>query len=99
MELYRKQIIVTLNQLIMARDVIFEQIINLAMKREYEDINNIFENGDVYKFSLEQFENMEDVNVQKLVKLCRKTEKTIFSLMNMNGIEEDEVQLEEDDVV
>ena len=38
---------------------------------------------------------MEDVNVQKMVKLCRKTEETIFTIMDLNGVNENEVKLNE----
>ncbi len=39
---------------------------------------------------------MEDVSVQKMVKLCRKTEETIFTIMDLNGINENKVNLSEE---
>jgi hypothetical protein len=95
MKTYREQIIETINNLIEAREIIFEQIVNLAMTNEYEHLQDAFADGDVYSFSLKHFENMEDVNIQNLVKLCIKTEKTIYSIINLNGIEENEVNLNE----
>lgn len=92
---YREQIIQTINNIIRAREVIFEQIVNLAMSNEYKHLEDAFEQGDVYRFSLNHFENMDDVNIQKLVKLCRKTEETIFTIMDLNGISENEVNLNE----
>lgn len=92
---YREQIIETINNLIEARNIIFEQILNLAMSNEFSHLKDAFEQGDVYSFSLNHFEDMEDVNAQKMVKLCRKTEETVFTIMDLNGISESEVNLNE----
>lgn len=90
---YREQTIETINNLIKAREIIFEQIINLAMSNEYDHLKETFDEGDIYTFSLKHFENMEDVNVQKLVRLCRNTENTVFTIMDLNGINKNEVNL------
>ena len=92
---YREQIIETINNLIEARNIIFEQILNLAMSNEFSHLKDAFDQGDVYSFSLNHFEDMEDVNVQKMVKLCKKTEENIFTLMDLKGINENEVNLNE----
>ncbi len=96
MKNYREQIIETINNLIEARQIIFEQIINLAMSNELNHLEDAFEEGDIYSFSLKHFENMEDENIQNLVKLCKTTEQTIFSLMNLNNVKDEEVNLNED---
>lgn len=90
---HRNEIIKIINHLIETRETIFTQIVNLAMYGELSDINTAFDINDEYKFSLSHFENISDVNVQKLVLLCQKTEETIFSLMNINTIDESEVNL------
>lgn len=90
---YREQIIETINNLVEARHIIFEQILNLAMSNEFSHLKEAFDQGDIYSFSLNHF---EDVNVQKMVKLCRKTEETIFTIMDLNGINENEVNLNEE---
>lgn len=92
---YREQIIETINNLIEARHIIFEQILNLAMKNEFNHLKDAFDQGDIYTFSLNHFDDMEDVNVQKMVKLCKKTEETVFTIMDLNGINEKEVNLNE----
>ena len=69
---YREQIIQTINNLIEAREIIFEQIVNLAMSNEFSHLKDAFDQGDIYSFSLKHFEEMEDVNVQKIVKLCKQ---------------------------
>ena len=92
----REHIIETINNLIDARELIFEQIVNLSMSNEYEYLQEVFEEGDHYEFSLNHFENMEDVNVQKLVRLCKLNEETVFTIMDLNGINECEVNLNND---
>lgn len=89
----RKQIIETIENLIEARDMIFTQIVNLAMSGEIKHLENAFDIGDEYGFVLSHFEDLEDQNVQILVTLCKKAEETIFSIMNINGINENEVSL------
>ena len=49
---YREQLIETINNLIKARHIIFEQILNIAMSNEFSHLNEAFEQGDVYSFSL-----------------------------------------------
>ncbi len=92
---YRGQIIEAINNLIEARHTIFEQILNLAMSNEFSHLKEAFDEGDVYSFSLNHFVDMEDINIQKMVKLCRKTEETIFTIMDLNGINENEVNINE----
>ena len=77
---YREQIIETINNLIVARNIIFEQILNLAMSNEFSHLKDTFDQGDVYSFSLNHFEDIEDVNVQKMVKLCKKPKKLFLQL-------------------
>lgn len=89
----RKKIIETIENLIKAKDVIFTQIVNLAMFGKIKHLENAFDIGDAYSFVLSHFEDLEDQNVQILVTLCKKAEETIFSLMNINGINENEVSL------
>lgn len=92
---YREQIIQTLNNLIETREIIFEQIVNLAMSNEYSGLHNTFEIGETYNFTLNHFKKMEDINVRKMVTLCKNSEKTIFAIMNLNGIKENEINLNE----
>lgn len=90
---YREQTIEIITNLIKARNIIFEQIINLAMSNELDHLEGAFDDGDIYSFSLTHFENVEDVNVQKLVQLCRNAENTVFTIMDFNTINKDEVNL------
>lgn len=94
MKNYREQIIDVINNLVEARDLIFEQIVNLAMSNEFKHLEETFAEGDTYTFSLKQFENMEDVNVQQLVELCKQTEEAIFAIMDSNDIGDNEVDID-----
>lgn len=90
---HRERILETIENLIDTRNIIFTQIINLAMDGEMNHLKDAFDVGDVYSFSLKHFEDVEDVNVKKLVKLCKNTEETIFTIMDLNGISENEVDI------
>lgn len=50
------------------------------MSNEFRHLKDAFDQGDVYSFSLNHFEDMEDVNVQKMVKLCKKPKKLFLQL-------------------
>ena len=90
---HRIQILETIENLVEARDIIFTQIVNLAMSGEMKHLESAFDLGDKYNFTLKHFESVQDVNVKKLVSLCKNAEETVFSLMNLNGISENEVNL------
>ena len=89
----RKQVLEVIENLIEARDIIFTQIVNLAMSGEMKHLKNIVDIGEKYTFNIRHFESVQDINVQKLVKLCKNAEETVFSLMNLNGITDNEVDL------
>ena len=89
----KTDIINVIEQLVEAREIIFSQIVNLAMSGEMLHITNTFDVGEKYSFVISHFEGIRDVNVRKLVMLCKRTEKTIFTLMNLNGINQNEVKL------
>ncbi len=93
MENHKLDVIEVIKSLVEVRDIIFTQIVNLAMSGEMSHIESAFDIGETYNFTLSHFEDVEDINVQKLVSLCKNTEETVFSLMNLNGINENEINL------
>ncbi len=93
MENNREKILEVIGNLIEARDIIFTQIVNLAMSGEMKHLENIVDIGEEYTFNLRHFESVEDENVKRLTKLCKNAEETIFSIMNLNGISENEVDI------
>ena len=93
MKSHKIQILETLKNLSEARNIIFTQIVNLSMSGEMKHIENVFDIGEKYNFSLKHFEKSKDINVNKLVKLCKKIESTFFTIMDLNGINENEVKI------
>lgn len=87
----RDKIVEVIANLIDARDVVFTQIVNLAMSDELSHLENAFDIGDEYSFKLRHFESVEDINVKNLVELCKNVEETIFTLMDLNGIKSNEI--------
>mgnify|MGYP001608353001 FL=1 len=65
----------------------------IIFKQALKHLENAFDVGDEYDFKLKHFETVEDINVQKLVRLCKNTEETIFTIMDLSGISENEVNI------
>ena len=94
--MYRNKIILTYRALLDAHEELMERIINMGMTGEFAEINEIFQEGDTFKFDLEMFRDSKDQNLQLLFNLFDKLEETMNSLANINGITEDE--LEDEDI-
>lgn len=92
MQDHKSEILIAIKNLVEAREIIFSHIVNLAMSGEMSHIGNTFKIGEGYDFILSHFEDLEDENIKILVSLCKKTEKSIYSLMTLNGINENEIQ-------
>lgn len=93
MENKKTKILTAIKNLIEVRELIFTQIVNLAMSGKMSQIEKTFQEGDEYTFVLAHFENIEDENVKVLVSLCKKTENAVYTIMNLNGITDKEVNL------
>jgi hypothetical protein len=87
---YRESLIGAYDMLFLFQQELMEKIINIAMMGAHSDINDTFEIGDEYIFTVDQFEDSPDVNVQKLVKLYKEVENTMDSLNNLNSLENSE---------
>ncbi|MFD2518234.1 hypothetical protein [Salinimicrobium flavum] len=73
-----------------------ERIINMGMTGEFAEINEIFREGDTFKFDLEMFRDSKDQNMQLLLGLFDELETVMNTLANINGITEEE--LEDEDI-
>lgn len=91
MKEYRESVIDGLKALVEARGHIFVEVLNLATAGEMKDIMSAFENGDSYDFELVHFEDCEDRNIKRLIKLLKKIEKVYFQIKDDNGILEEEI--------
>lgn len=63
------------------------------MEVEFADEVGGFKVGEIYHLELKHFEDSKNTSLSKLVELCKETEGAIFSLMNLNGINENEIKL------
>lgn len=90
MENYKNAIQEACTKIVDARQEIFSSMISVAMSGEYKELDEAFEEGDIFNFELEHFSDSKDVNVQKLYELIQKLEETYVSLLNLNGMNEAE---------
>lgn len=94
MKTYREQIIDSINELWEARVKVFGCLVSLAMTNHLKEINDAFDIGDVFEFHYAHFEDLEDDNIQRMLALCKSMDETISHLMSINGIRNDEVDLD-----
>ena len=64
------------------------------MNGELSEINDVFEEGDVFKFELSHFKESSDSNVNKLLSLIEEIEKFEGSFSNINKIVDSELENE-----
>ena len=88
---YRDYLIETVDYLINMRQNIFALALNLSMKNDLKEVNDVFDIGDTYSFELNHLDNGSDVNVQKVVDLIKNIQVAVDSLININAIEENEL--------
>jgi hypothetical protein len=93
MEAYRNTVIESLQLLGEIRNQLFTQIVNIASDGELKEILNVFEEGDYYDFEMDQFENSSDVNIIKLMQLCKDIELAFDSIQNVNAVGDEEIFL------
>ena len=91
---YRDTLIEAVDYLIEVRENVFTNALNLAMVSEFKEINDVFEEGDEFNFNLKHLDKSSDFNVQKIVDLIENIETTVFSLININVIKNDELENE-----
>lgn len=93
---YRNRVIETLHLLEDIRNQVFVQLVNLASDGEMRETMDVFEDGDYYTFELEHFEDLNDVNVNKLLCLCKDLENIFESIQNMNAVRTEEIERDQD---
>lgn len=89
---YREFIIQTINTLVECDNQIFTEGLNLLMNYELKEIDEVFEEGDVFEFSINHLENSTDTNVQLILKTIKEIRQTINSLQNLNLIKDEEIE-------
>ena len=87
---YKEEIIESIETLVNFRYAVFERALNISMKGELKETDEVFNDGDLYDFKLGHIDNSSDVNVQKLVDLIKHIESTAESIANINAIDLDQ---------
>lgn len=87
MENNRKAIVTAIQDLIICRNNIFDNIVNLAMSGELSHLADCVDIGEKYEFKMNHFKNLEDKNVNTLIKICEVIESEISVVMDENDID------------
>lgn len=88
---YRKVIIRLLETLNDSYGYLFAELLNLAASGEMKSIMQVFEDGDIYDFRIEHFDDLKDTNIQKLIVLFRLMEKIFQEIKEDNNILSEEI--------
>lgn len=89
--LYRTSVIESLQLLESVRDQVLTQIVNISANGEMKEVLDIFEEGDYYTFDMDQFEDSKDINIQKLLNLCKSIEVVYDCIQNVNAVRREEL--------
>ncbi len=91
--LYRTSVIESLQLLENVRNQVLTQIVNIASYGELKEELDVFEEGDYCTFDVDQFETSNDINIQKLMLLCKKIENVYESIQNLNAVDTNDITL------
>lgn len=89
---YKEYIIQTINTLVECDNQIFTEALNLLMINELKEIDEAFDKGAIYEFSINHLESSDDTNVQLTLKAIKEIRKVINLLQNLNLIEDEEIE-------
>jgi hypothetical protein len=56
------------------------------MNGDLRDVNDAFDEGDEYSFTLEHLKGGSDINVARLVGLLEMIEQTVDTTINLNAL-------------
>lgn len=87
MRTQRELMVTAIQDLIICRNNIFDNIVNLAMSGELSHLADCVDIGEKYEFKMNHFKNLEDKNVNTLIKICEVIESEISVLMDENDID------------
>ena len=90
---YRKRLIDTSNLLIVQRRELFTSMLNLACEGPLKEVNEAFQIGEEFTFSTDDLKNTDDANLNLLLKSHESINLLISSLININAIKEEELDL------
>lgn len=87
MRTQRELMVTAIQDLIICRNSIFDNIVNLAMSGELSHLADAIDIDEKYEFKMNHFRNLEDKNVNTLIKICEVIESEIPVLMDENDID------------
>lgn len=94
MENYKLAIREACTKIVEARHELFSSLVSVAKSGEYQELDEAFEEGDIFNFELAHFSESKDVNVQTLYELIQKLEETYVSLLNLNRMNSNDLGLD-----
>lgn len=90
-----KDLMVTaIQDLIISRNNIFDNIVNVAMSGDSNHLADAVDVGERYEFKMNHFRNMDDENVNALIEICDLIEEFVPVLMDRNNIDVTELNFE-----
>jgi len=95
MENNRNAIVTAIQDLIICRNNIYDNIVNIAMSGEMNHLADAIDIGEKYNFKLNHFRNLEDENVNALIRIVEYIESHILVLMDVNGIDITELNFDD----
>ena len=87
---YKETLKDALLNLIKVNESIFNSIVPIALHGELKDWSDSVPIGETHQFPFSIFQNSDDINIQKLVKLIEEVDSTYQSIKNINCIEIEE---------
>lgn len=88
---YRNYLLESLNVLYNTLKYLEHNIVNLVMAGEFSEVDSMFQPGETVRFWIEDFQDVEDKNVQVLFSLFQKLEEKYESIRNINAISDEEI--------
>ena len=88
---YQEAIIEAIKTLSDSEHPIFGSALRMLMSEEWKEINEAFDEGQNYTFSLAQMEDTSDQNVLTLVEVIKNLRTAVLTLQNLNGIKDEEL--------
>ncbi len=89
---YKQTLVEAIQLLANAENELFTAMVNVAFSGEYREISSLHQVGEVLNLELAMFEDTPDSNLNHLSKLVKQLAETKNTLMNLNGIEEEDIE-------
>lgn len=92
---YRKNLLETVNSLIVTQDELFTQALNIEMSGNLKDVNNLFDDGEEVYFRMSDLKKSEDPCVKKLIRLITSIRNTVEFICATHSIEAKELDIKD----